>query len=101
MKAGRAYVRFLEREVYTFAGSRRNAAGPHFLFMGGPQKTTWTAGSGPAADGGTRVGSWAEQYKRNDTREVRRKGKKVISLLLGGKIGGVFACPPGGSGDRA
>ena len=38
VKAGRAYVRFLEREVYAFVGSRRNAAGPHFLFVGGPQR---------------------------------------------------------------
>ena len=31
-------MRFLEREVYAFAGSRRNAVSPHFLFMGGPRK---------------------------------------------------------------
>ena len=34
VKARRAYVRFLEREVYTFAGSRRNAVGPHFFVCG-------------------------------------------------------------------
>ena len=38
------------------------------------------------AAGGACEGSRAGQYRRNDTREVRGKGKKVIFLFLGGKI---------------
>ena len=58
------------------------------------------AGDGPAADG-----SWASREELADkaaqeerhARGVREKGRG----LFWGKIGGVFACPPGGGRGRS
>ena len=58
------------------------------------------AGDGPAADG-----SWAAREELADkaaqeerhARGVREKGRG----LFWGKIGGVFACPPGGGRGRS
>ena len=101
MKARRAYVRFLEREVYTFAGSRRNAVGPHFfLFVGGPQETTWGrrwTGRGWVA-GGMRESSRAEQCGRSDTQRCAKKGRK---MFFGERLEGCLLCPLGGGRDRA
>ena len=97
---------FLEREVYTFCGERVRGAMPWariFLFMGGPQETTWGrrwTGRRWAA-GSTREEPRAERHRRSDTRGVREKGKKDVFLFLGKRSEGCLLCPPGGSRGRS
>lgn len=95
-------MRFLEREVYTFAGSRRNAVGPHFLFMGGPQKATWTAGDGPAADGrhARRAAGRAIRKERHAKAREKRE-KRSFFFFSGERLEGCLLCPLGGGRDRA
>ena len=66
-----------------------------FFVCGEAAETMWIASDGPAADG-----SWAAReelagratQEERHARGVREKGRG----LFWGKIGGVFACPPGG-----
>ena len=58
-------MRFLEREVYTFAGSRRNAVGPHFFVYG----RAAGASDGPAADG-----SLAARARNRGQSNTKRSG---------------------------
>lgn len=95
-------MRFLEREVYVFLstfdkrGERVRGAMPRariFLFVGRPQKATWAAGDGPAADG-----SWAALRETADiaareerrVRAVREKGKTDVFLFLGKRPVDIF-----------
>ena len=90
---------FLEREVYAFlvSGFAAQCRGPaFFLFVGRPQKRCggrrWTGR-------GWIVGSAAGRATQEErhARGVREKGRG----LFWGKIGGVFACPPGGGRGRS
>ena len=74
-----------------------------FFVCGRPQKATWAAGDGPAADGprATRAKSLrAEQHGRSDTRGVREKGKKDVFSFSRGKDRRAFAYPLGVGRDR-
>ena len=84
---------FLSEKSTLFAGSRRNAVGPHFFCL-------WEGRNGPAADGrGTAREPRAEQHRRNNTREARgkreegcfsfsrRKIRRCLPYLLGGDSG--------------
>lgn len=89
MKARRAYVCFLEREVYAFFDERVRGVmlrARIFLFMGGSQKTTWAAGDGPAADGHRRharmAAGRATQEERR-MRDAREKGRRLFFFFLG------------------
>ena len=93
---------FLEREVYAFlvSGFAAQCRGPAFFCLWGGRRNDVGAGDGPAADG-----SWAAREELADkaaqeerhARGVREKGRG----LFWGKIGGVFACPPGGGRGRS
>lgn len=72
--------------------------------MGGPQKATWTAGDGPAADGPrvVCVRNRGQSNIRGATREKYvEKGKKDVFSFSRGKDRRAFAYPLGGGRDRA
>ena len=93
-------MRFLEREVYAFCGERVRGAMPWariFLFMGGPQKTTW-AGDGPAADGSRVVCARARGQSNAEgtaCESCAGKGKTDVFLFLGGKEQEIFSFSSG------
>ena len=104
MKARRAYVRFLEREVYTFAGSRRNAVGPHFFVYGkAAEDDVGQAIDRPQTGRGRRARRAAGRATRKErrVRAVRGKGKTDVFLFLGGKIRRYFLYLLDGDSSRS
>ena len=100
---------FLEREVYAFltnvvSGFAAQCCGPaFFLFIGGPQKATWTAGDGPAAGGSLAARTDCGQSNTGRTTRERRaeKGKTDVFLFLGERSEEYWLCPPDGSRSAA
>lgn len=92
-------MRFLEREVYTFAGSRRNAVGPHFFVCGRAAEgdvdsRRWTGRSTCEELAGRAI------RKERHAKAREKREKRSFFLFLGGKIGGRLLCPLGGGRDR-
>ena len=102
VKAGRAYVCFLEREVYAFLstfdkrGERvRGAmlrARIFFVYRRAAESDVdggrWTGRRWVA--GGTH-GLWTEQHRKNNTRKARGKREDRCFSFSRGKIGGILA----------
>ena len=92
-------MRFLEREVYTFCGKRVRGVMPWariFLFMGGPQETTW----GRRWTGRSTCEELAGRAIRKE-RHAKARGKKGKKEVFRGKDRRAFAYPLGGGRDRA
>ena len=91
VKARRAYVCFLEREVYAFLstfdkrGERVRGAmlrARIFLFMGSRRRRREGRAMDRPQIGRRRHvrGTAVEQHRRNDTREARGKGRRMFSF---------------------
>ena len=85
------------------SGFAAQCRGPAFFVYGRAAEgdvgnRRWT-GRGWAA-GGTRK-LWAEQRRRNGAQEARERREEGCFSSSRGKIGGIFACSPGGSIGRS
>ena len=82
-------MRFLEREVYTFAGSRRNAVGPHFFCLWEGRRSKWQTGRRWVA------GDTREELAGRATREERhakareKREKRSFFFFSGERLEGV------------
>ena len=97
-------MRFLEREVYAFAGSRRNAVGPHFFVYGrAAGNDVGQAMDRPRMGRGWYARELAGRATRKErrVRAVRGKGRTDVFLFLGKRSEGCLLCPPGGSRGRS
>lgn len=98
---------FLEREVYAFCGERVRGAmlrARVFLFMGGPQKATWTAGNRPAAEdnvGGARMTAGKAIREERHERGVCGKREEGCFLFLEEKIRRYFLYLLDGDSSRS
>lgn len=97
VKARRAYVRFLEREVYTFCGFAAQCCGPAFFVYGRAAESDvdgrrW-AGRGWIASSTCEVAGRAT-WKERRVRAVREKGRKMF-FFFSRKNQEIFSLPSG------